>query len=282
MSVMIFDKDDQPVEAEFIGFAGGERHVQLDPARIQKIETPRTLTIRAHLASSDDVMDLFLLADAIIRIDDAACLRLELPYLPYARQDRVCAPGQAFSLNVFARLLRCLPNVTEIVTWDCHSPEGLAQLGAASISASDIILTCPALVDLLADDRSVLISPDKGGVPRTRAIAAAVGQPTVLLASKIRDPRTGMISHTEVEPADLTGRTAIITDDICDGGFTFTLLAAALRERGAARVILFVTHGIFSRGLNVFDGLIDEIYTTDSRLPPNDPRLHVIPFQHAF
>lgn len=282
MSVGIFDQAGQVIEAEFIGFAGGERHVQLDPARIHKLPSPRIITLRARLASSDDVMDLLLLADALRRIDDALRLRIELPYLPYARQDRVCAPGQAFSLSVFARLVAGLENVDALVTWDCHSPVGLQQTGAHNVPAREIVADCPSLLSLMRAPDSVLVCPDKGAVDRTQDIADAVGARNVCQASKVRDPRTGHITQTELSAGDLTGKTAIITDDICDGGFTFTLLAKALRDRGAARIVLFVTHGIFSRGLSVFDGLIDAIFTTDSFAQDADPRLTVIPFRHQF
>ena len=282
MSVEIFDKDGQRIEAEPIAFAGGERHVQLDPARIQKITTPRAVVLRARLANSDAVFDLLLIADALLQIDPAMRLRIELPYLPYGRQDRVCAPGQAHSLNVFARVLASIPNVDEIVTWDCHSRAGLDATGARNVGAPQIVRACDPLLALLRAPDTVVVCPDKGAVARTRAIAADAGCEQVAYATKQRDPRTGHITRTEIAADNLHGKTAIITDDICDGGFTFTLLAEALRAAGAARVVLFVTHGIFSRGLAVFDGLIDHIFTTDSFAQTTGPRLTVIPFQHAF
>ena len=64
---------------------------------------------------------------------------------------------------------------------------------------------------------------------------------------------------------DLSGQCAVITDDICDGGYTFIKIAEQLRQKNVGRIVLFVTHGIFSKGLGVFDGLIDEVITTNSR-----------------
>jgi ribose-phosphate pyrophosphokinase len=282
MSVGIFDQDGQAIDAMMMAFAGGERHVQLDPDLIHKLPAPRRITLRARLANSEDVFDLLLLADALVQIDPAVRLRLELPYLPYARQDRVCAPGQAFSLNVFARVLAGIPNVERLVTWDCHSPVGLRETGARNVPADAIVTSSPELLTLMRADDSVIVAPDKGAVARTDQIATSVQAGPVVYASKVRDPETGLITHTEVSGAELAGKTAIITDDICDGGFTFTLLAQALRDQGVARIILFVTHGIFSRGLDVFDGLIDRIFTTDSFDQDADERLVVIPFAHQF
>jgi len=83
-----------------------------------------------------------------------------------------------------------------------------------------------------------------------------------------------------VKVDSLEGRTAIITDDICDGGYTFIKVAEQLKAKGASKVILFVTHGIFSKGLGVFDGLIDHVFTTDSFEHAPDPRLTVIPYTY--
>jgi ribose-phosphate pyrophosphokinase len=74
----------------------------------------------------------------------------------------------------------------------------------------------------------------------------------------------------------------VITDDICDGGMTFIHVAQRLKALSAERVVLFVTHGIFSKGLGVFDGLIDHFYTTDSFPHPADERITTIPYAFDF
>ena len=78
---------------------------------------------------------------------------------------------------------------------------------------------------------------------------------------------------------NLKGKIAIISDDICDGGMTFIGIAKALRALNCEHIVLYVTHGIFSKGLSVFDGLIDQIFTTTSfKQTPHD-KLTVIDFQ---
>lgn len=59
---------------------------------------------------------------------------------------------------------------------------------------------------------------------------------------------------------DVEGKICLITDDICDGGGTFLLTAMALKDRGAVDVKLYVTHGIFSKGLDIFRGIVSNIY----------------------
>jgi ribose-phosphate pyrophosphokinase len=281
MTITLFDKNKNALEISFVQFSGGERHVQLGT-----FENKTTYILRADLRASDDVFDLLLTADALNQKFDNCELFIEIPYLPYARQDRVCAPGQAFSLKILAGLLGQIENVKKVIVWDCHSPVGIELTGAENILAEDIIKTNPALSALIVDLNSVVICPDKGAVHRTRDIVNAFEkdfQPEpIVYCEKVRDPATGQITHTDVKVESLKGRTAIITDDICDGGYTFIKVAEQLKTKGADKVVLFVTHGIFSKGLDVFDGLIDHVFTTDSFAHKPDPRLTVIPYQFPF
>jgi len=75
----------------------------------------------------------------------------------------------------------------------------------------------------------------------------------------------GSIANVDIfTRAPLSGKTCIIVDDICDGGRTFITLSRKLKEQGAAKVLLYVTHGIFSQGVDVLKGYIDQIFTTNS------------------
>lgn len=281
MPVKLFDTNKNALDISFVQFSGGERHVQLGT-----FENKTAYILRADLRASNDVFDLLLTADALNQKFDNCELFIEIPYLPYARQDRVCAPGQAFSLNVLAGLLRQIENVKKVIVWDCHSPVGIERTGVENIPAEDIIKTNSALSALIMDLNSVVICPDKGAVHRTRDIVNAFEKnfqtEPIVYCEKVRDPATGQITHTDVKVESLKGRTAIITDDICDGGNTFIKVAEQLKAKGADKVVLFVTHGIFSKGLDVFEGLINHVFTTDSFEHAPDPRLTVIPYNFPF
>ena len=68
-----------------------------------------------------------------------------------------------------------------------------------------------------------------------------------------------------VHADDLTGKYAVIIDDICDGGGTFIPIAKELKAKGCRKVVLYVTHGAFTKGTQVlFENGIDEIFTTNS------------------
>jgi ribose-phosphate pyrophosphokinase len=57
------------------------------------------------------------------------------------------------------------------------------------------------------------------------------------------------------------GKNCVIIDDLCDGGGTFLAIASQIKP---AHITLIVTHGIFSKGFDVFKGTFDEIIVSDS------------------
>jgi ribose-phosphate pyrophosphokinase len=86
--------------------------------------------------------------------------------------------------------------------------------------------------------------------------------------------KTGQLSGFHTNIADFEGKTCFIVDDICDGGGTFVGLAALLKSRHAGKIVLIVSHGIFSKGFDLAN--IDAIYTTDSFKNFNETPSHVV------
>jgi ribose-phosphate pyrophosphokinase len=113
------------------------------------------------------------------------------------------------------------------------------------------------------DPATVIIAPDKGAVPRAEVAARFIGSHEVKYATKVRNPENGEILRTEIQDGDYKGKNLLIVDDICDGGRTFIELAKVLREHNPSRIDLYITHGIFSKGFEVFEGLIDHFYVAN-------------------
>ncbi len=277
MNIILKTFSGENIDASFFQFSGGERHVQLG----QLPDEPKFVALAA-IQNSNDLVDLLLLKNALDNAyEETVELSIELPYLPYARQDRVCAPGQAFSLQLMADLLKSL-NANDLVVWDCHSDKGLELTGAKNVRPTEIINASAELTQLLKAEDTVLVCPDKGAVGRCKDIQRGLGIAAMIRCEKRRDPATGKITHTEVLSGDLSGKCAVITDDICDGGFTFIKIAEQLKAKNVERVVLYVTHGIFSKGLDVFEGLIDEIYTTSSFTTQTGSNLKRISYTYNF
>jgi ribose-phosphate pyrophosphokinase len=248
-------------------FAGGESAFKLDGASL--IPTGRCARIRADLYSSDDVMELIMACDALNELRSS--VELIVPYLPYARQDRVCSPGEVFSLKVMARLLKDIPNVWRLVTWDVHNEAKTKELfttgrvGTRTFSYENI--GAETFVRNVYEGGKpkhpvMVVAPDKGALDRANRCAEEIGAVGVMHATKVRDAVTGA-PKTTIPNLDFKDLDLLIVDDICDGGRTFIGLAQELRKVTKGRIDLYVTHGIFSYGNAVFRGVIDEIYTAN-------------------
>jgi ribose-phosphate pyrophosphokinase len=266
--------DGRSYETNTFDFPGGELQVQIPdlPASVSG-----DLTVLARLQSSDALIRLVLTTEIIRRFHSSGRRRLVIPYFPYARQDRVMRPNEAFSLKAITRIINGL-SYDEVVVCDPHSDVTSALIeNVRVVPQVDLVAAHEKLSGLLRAEHTVIVAPDAGAAKKAFAVAQRFVQPLVV-ASKIRDTKTGAITRTEVQASPwLAGHDALIVDDICDGGRTFIELAKVLREHGAARVYLYVTHGIFSQGLGVFNGLIDAVYTTDSFLLRDVERAHQSP-----
>ena len=101
MAIQLLDAARNEIPVKFTQFSGGERHVQIDEKTLNSLSG--NVLVRAQMTSSHDVMDYLLLEN--ILLNQGLTVDLEVPYFPYARQDRICAVGQAFSLDVMTKLL---------------------------------------------------------------------------------------------------------------------------------------------------------------------------------
>lgn len=255
-------------------FNGGEEHVRFDKEAIHKLQSePGVVTIKIPHPSSADIMRLVMLTDAIRRINRHIPIQLKMSYFPYARQDRVCNPGEAFALKAFADIINSL-KFCEVVVKDPHSDVLAGVVDNLTIIPADVGVK-NALAHLKhTHDSIVLISPDAGAEKKTLSYAKETGYPA-LFARKVRDPSTGQILCTQVIDSSLVRRQAcLIVDDICDGGFTFIKLAEELYKHGAVAVYLYVTHGIFSKGIKPLQNAgIKRIFTTNNFLADYDANL---------
>lgn len=245
-------------------FSGGEVHVKIDMEAIKAayIDTTNSKKVEIHqdIRSSDDFMAVVMAKDALDEIFRFHPVPIELfsLYVPYARQDRYCEKGEAFGVKAFSRLLNAL-GFSRVVIADPHS-----EVTPAVITNLDVIpqheIAFHMLGWKLRMENFELVSPDGGALKKIFKLGTQMNL-KVHCADKIRDTATGDIIRTDISVQDFQGANLMIVDDICDGGRTFIELAKVLRERNAGKIELFVTHGIFSKGVDVFDGYVDCIHS---------------------
>lgn len=246
-------------------FNGGEINLKLPETFVAA--NADSVHVLCSLQDSNDIMALCMLVDALKRNNPHAEYMLGLGYTPYARQDRVCNPGEALSIKVFANIINSL-GFNEIVLTDPHSDvTGAVLNNVTSILDQANIFLGEELGNRLGNKEFVLISPDAGATKKTEQVSKAFGGVPVVQGFKHRNLETGELSGFGVSDPQglLEGAHCLIVDDICDGGGTFLGLAAELRKAGAKTITLYVTHGIFSQGVEkLLDNGIDQVYTTDS------------------
>lgn len=263
MSFYVYgSSESDQIKIEFSTFPGGEEYVRIiDAGRI--VKGLAVVNVKARLRSSADVMKLIMLTDALKRNIEPTFMRLHLGYVPYARQDRVCNVGESHSARVMCDLINSL-KYNQVVIKDPHSDVIPALLDNVLVLDQVYNIThLSALYQMISQERPILISPDAGALKKVYAVAEYFDGLDVVRADKTRDTKTTKITGTEVYCDNLYGRDVLIVDDICDGGYTFIKLAEALRANEAGKISLYVTHGIFSKGIEALTG-IDVIYTTDS------------------
>jgi ribose-phosphate pyrophosphokinase len=182
---------------------------------------------------------------------------LYMPYLPYARQDKEVSNTSTFALRTFSWLLNKL-GFRNVSVFDSHSEVPVIN-GFKNILPLNEIYT--ARVAVYPD---AVAFPDIGACNRYE-LCVPMSTPRVF-GEKKRNPLTGVIEEYELH-GDVKDKAVLIIDDICDGGATFIHLANGLYANGAKEVHLYVSHGIFSKGLQVLrDAGIKRIFTKDGEV----------------
>src|SRR5262249_30575283 len=154
-----------------------------------------------------------------------------LPYVPYARQDRVCNPGEALGIRVFTDQLNA-QHYESVEIWDPHS-----DVTTALIRNVSVVHQChfvKRVVDKLDKDGLLLVAPDKGALRKAEICSKLTGVP-LIHAEKVRDPKTTEIIALNLsipkEEFFSSKKDLLIIDDICDGGRTFIELSKELKRR---------------------------------------------------
>jgi len=259
-------------DTKFWTFPGGERSVKITP-----LSDTWKMPIEMHLdyRNSDDLIDMMLAVNALKHMFRNPLITLTVPYFPFSRQDRVMTSGECFGLQVAVDLIKSC-GFSSITTWDAHSDvlAGMFPAGQFNnIEQHELWFKRDNTGGIdktrIFTPGSVIISPDAGALKKIYKLSKIFSltmQLNVIEASKVRDVATGQIIETKIDNSLLHGvNRAIIVDDIVDYGRTFVELAKVIRAGGfSGKLILCVTHGLFSGGLTPFEGLIDEIYTLNN------------------
>lgn len=212
--------------------------------------------------TNDNLMELLIMADAMHRAS-AQRVTAVVPYYGYARQDRRPRSARvAISAKVIADMISTV-GIDRILTVDLHADQiqGFFNIPVDNIYGS------PVLVDHITAQRyenPIVVSPDVGGVVRARAIAKQIDDLDLAIIDK-RRPQANVTKVMNVI-GDVKGKTCIMVDDIVDTAGTLCTAAEALKDEGAAAVVCYITHAVFSGPAieRIGNSQIDRMVVTDT------------------
>ncbi len=222
------------------------------------------------------LMELLIMIDALRR-SSARRITAVIPYYGYARQDRKVAPRAPITAKLVADLV-CTAGTDRVLCIDLHA--GQIQ-GFFNIPVDNLFAT-PVLLDVIRrryGDSVVIISPDAGGVERSRAYAKRLGV-NLAIIDKRRDAAN--VSEVMNIVGDVKDRTCVIVDDIVDTAGPLAESSIALEREGAQAVAAVITHPVLSGPAikRIAESPIRDLVVTDSIPLSPDARdcdkLHVV------
>jgi len=207
-------------------------------------------------------MELFIMVDALKRAS-AAQITAVIPYFGYARQDRKVAPRAPISAKLMADLLTT-SGVDRVVSVDLHA----TQIQGFFNGPVDHLFAIPTLArawreHLGVGSEFVAVSPDAGGVERTRAFSKRVESSLAIIDKRRSGPNEAKALHLI---GDVAGKTAVIIDDMIDTAGTLTQGVDSLIKNGAKRVFAVATHPVLSGPAisRLKESPIEKVWVTDT------------------
>ena len=194
--------------------------------------------------ANDHLMELLIMIDALVRAS-AQRITAVVPYYGYARQDRKTGGRTPITAKLVANLIQ-KAGAHRVLTADLHA----GQIQGFFDIPTDNLFGQPVFVDDIKDkfskkdrEKLLFVSPDTGGVVRTRSIAKQFDADIAIVDK--RRPKAGESEVMNII-GDVAGRTCILYDDIIDSGGTLCNAAKALKDHGANSVSAYITHGVLS------------------------------------
>lgn len=218
--------------------------------------------------ANDHMMELLIMIDALRRAS-AQRITAVIPYFGYARQDRKTGGRTPISAKLVANLI-ANAGADRVLTLDLHA----GQIQGFFDIPTDNLFGQPVFIDDIKSqysrkdrDNLMFVSPDTGGVVRTRSLAKMFDADIAIVDK--RRPKAG-VSEVMNIIGDVAGRSCILLDDIIDSGGTLCNAAKALKDQGANDVSAYITHGVLSGPAveRITNSELKEVVITDTILQP--------------
>lgn len=211
---------------------------------------------------NDNIMELLIMIDALKRAS-VKTVNIVIPYYGYARQDRKARSREPITSKLVANMIT-RAGADRILTLDLHA----AQIQGFFDMPVDHLLGAPLLANYfldngIANEDTVVVSPDHGGVTRARKLAEFLKAPIAIIDK--RRPKANVAEVMNII-GNVEGKKCILIDDMIDTAGTITLAAQALEDAGATEVYACCTHPVLSGPAieRIENSVMKKVIVTDS------------------
>jgi ribose-phosphate pyrophosphokinase len=241
-------------------FPDGELYIRLEDDNVSG-ENVVIIQTTCPPLQNNRLFQLAFIADAAKRAG-ADKVTAVVPYLAYARQDKVFLSGEGISVGTIARMLGA-SGIDEFLTVNIHSEPVLAEFSFPARTVSAISLLASYFVEK-GYGKAFALAPDKGAMYIAEEAQQVLGGGVGHL-SKFRDRYTGQINQS-AEGLDVKDQTVIIFDDIISTGGTIVGAAKILKEQGAKHIFTACVHPLLigDASKRILEAGVEEIVGTDS------------------
>jgi ribose-phosphate pyrophosphokinase len=238
-------------------FADGEVYVEIN----ENIRGNSIFVVQSTSnPANDNLMELLICIDALRR-SSAKNITAVIPYFGYARQDRKVVPRTAISAKLVSNLITNA-GANRILSVDLHAGQiqGFFDIPVDNLFATPIFARYIKKIKL---NNLVCVSPDVGGVERTRALSRRINSSIAIIDKRRAAPGKSEVMNIV---GNVVNKNCVIVDDIIDSGGTIVNAAKALKDKGAKDIYVFITHAVLSgNAVNKIEkSQIKKLITTDT------------------
>jgi ribose-phosphate pyrophosphokinase len=249
------------IESELKVFADGESKIRIPP-----IDKKHCIIVQSLYPPIDRHIIQLLMIIHKCRKDNASKITVIIPYMAYARQDKIFLEGEIISISVLAELIQSC-GTNEIITVDIHNEHSLSYFSITIKNISAIPILAKYLENAKTIDikKSVIVSPDEGGKKRAEKIAELL-KLQILCLKKTRDRNTGLVSIEENLGLVVEGMDVILIDDMISTGGSIVKACEVLKKYKIRNIIVLCTHAIFLDNAfkKIMNAGVKEIISTNS------------------